>query len=68
MICAIDEDNYMIMKITGLECESFEKYISNEMKTKVAELITKTKGISLRYLQGYLNFNTLRKQMKYKCK
>ena len=40
----------------------------NEMMTEVAGLITKTKGIGTRYLQGYLNFNILRKRMKYKYK
>ena len=31
-------------------------------------LITKTKVIGTKYLQGYLNFNILRKQIKYKYK
>ena len=119
VICAVDENDHMIMNITGLGSESFEKYISNEMyfgdikeiisdsksciqqlanhlgttnnkvptsptekryltrdgkslgvinemMTEVAGLIIKTKGISTRYLQGYLNFNILRKQMKYR--
>ena len=121
VICAVDENDHMIMNITGLGSESFEKYISNEMyfgdikeiisdsksciqqlanhlgttnnkvptsptekryltrdgkslgvinemMTEVAGLIIKTKGISTRYLQGYLNFNILRKQMKYRYK
>lgn len=121
MICAVDENDHMIMNITGLGSEFFEKYISNEMyfgdikeiisdsksciqqlanhlrttnnkvptsptekryltrdgkslgvinemMTEVAGLIIKTKGISTRYLQGYLNFNRLRKQMKYRYK
>lgn len=121
VICAVDENDHMIMNITGLGSESFEKYISNEMyfgdikeiisdsksciqqlanhlgttnnkvptsptekryltrdgkslgvinemMTEVAGLIIKTKGISTRYLQGYLNFNIPRKQMKYRYK
>lgn len=40
----------------------------NEMMCKVEGLITKTKGIATRYLQGYLNFNILRKKIKYKYK
>ena len=40
----------------------------NEMMSEVEGLITKTKGIGTRYLQGYLNFNILRKQIKYKYK
>lgn len=40
----------------------------NEMMSEVEGLITKTKSIGTRYLQGYLNFNILRKQMKYKYK
>ena len=121
VICAVDEEDQMIMNITGLGSESFEKYKSNEryfgdvkelisdsksciqqfanhlgttnnkvpttpivkkyltkdgkslgvineMMTEVAGLITKTKGIGTRYLQGYLNFNILRKRMKYKYK
>ena len=38
------------------------------MMSEVEGLITKTKGIGTRYLQGYLNFNILRKQIKYKYK
>lgn len=121
VVCAADENDYMIMNITGLGSESFEKYksnemyfddikeiisdsktciqqfanylgttnnkvptsptekkhltkdgkslgIINEMMSEVSGLITKTKGISTRYLQGYLNFNILRKQMNYKYK
>ena len=121
VICVVDEDDHMIMNITGLGSESFEKYKTNEvyfgnvkeiisdsksciqqfanhlgttnnkvptsptekryltkdgkslgsineMMSEVEGLITKTKGIGTRNLQGYLNFNILRKQMKYKYK
>lgn len=40
----------------------------NEMMKEIRELITSTRGIGTRYMQGYLNFNILRKQMKYKYK
>lgn len=38
------------------------------MIIEVAELITKTRGMSMGYLQRYQNFNLLRRQMKYKYK
>lgn len=38
------------------------------MMSEVEGLITKTKGIGTRYSQRYLNFNILRKQIKYKYK
>lgn len=121
VICAVDSQDHMIMQVTGLGSESFEKYklnakyfknvkkvISdsktsiqqfsnyikaindkiptsplgkryltndgeslgaiNEMMTEISTLITSTKGFSTRYMQGYINFNILRKQMKYQYK
>lgn len=120
IICAVDDADYMIMNITGLGSESFDKYKanekyfedvkelisdskqcikqfanylgaksnqiptspigkkyltadgkslgSNEMMKEIRELITLSRGIGTRYMQGYLNFNILRKQMKYKYK
>lgn len=38
------------------------------MMTEISALITSTKGFSTRYIQGYLDFNILRKQIKYKYK
>ena len=121
VVCAIDDNDHMMMKVTGLGSESFEKYKShkmhfddvkefisdsktsiqqfanylgttnnkiptspiekkhltkdgkslgsiNEMMTEAEGLITQAKGISTRYIQGYLDFNLLRKQVKYKHK
>lgn len=121
IVCAVDDNDHMMMKVTGLGSESFEKYKShkmhfddvkefisdsktsiqqfanylgttnnriptspiekkyltkdgkslgsiNEMMTEAEGLITKAKGISTRYIQGYLDFNLLRKQVKYKHK
>ncbi|WP_296876810.1 IS1 family transposase, partial [Thomasclavelia sp.] len=121
VICAVDSQDHMIMNITGLGSESFEKYKANdkyfqdisevisdsktsiqqfanhlkaannkiptsplgkryltedgeslgainEMMSEINGIITKTKGISTRYAQGYIDFNILRKQMKYQYK
>lgn len=38
------------------------------MMTEISAIITSTKGFSTRYIQGYLDFNILRKQTKYKFK
>lgn len=118
VVCAVDSNDHMIMKVTGLGAESFDKYkktenyfkdvikiISdsktsiqqfanllnakndkiptsplkkrylsnegesiatvNEMMTEVSGIITRTRGFSTRYAQGYLDFNILRKQMRY---
>lgn len=40
----------------------------NEMMTEISTLITRSKGFSTRYMQGYINFNILRKQLKYQYK
>lgn len=119
VICAVDDTDHMMMKVTGLGSESFEKYKShesrfkdvkefisdsksciqqfanylgtfnnkiptspagkkyltkdgkslgavNQMMQEVEDLIILKKGISTRYLQGYLDFNLLRKQIGYK--
>lgn len=121
VICAVDSQDHMIMNITGLGSESFEKYKENdkyfqdiskvisdsktsiqqfanhlkatndkiptsplgkryltedgeslgdinEMMSEISGIITKTKGFSTRYAQGYVDFNILRKQMKYQYK
>lgn len=121
VICSLDSNDHMIMKVTGLGEESFEKYqvneryfkdikeiISdsktsiqqfanhikaanhkiptvpnqkryqtengesladiNELMNEIATLITITKGFSTRYMQGYLEFQQMKKQMKYQYK
>lgn len=119
IISAIDTNDNMFLKISGLGPESYGKYTScnyrfenpeiiisdskpciqqfanslgvlndkiptkpnkkryktdngnhlgdiNELDSEISSLITKTHGVSTRYLQDYLNFITYRKQAKYK--
>lgn len=40
----------------------------NEMMTEVSLMIQTTKGVETRYIQGYLDFLLLKKQVKYKFK
>ena len=40
----------------------------NEMMTEVSSMIQTTRGVGTRYLQGYLDFLLLKKQVKYKFK
>ena len=38
------------------------------MMTEVSSMIQTTRGVGTRYLQGYLDFLLLKKQVKYKFK
>ncbi len=40
----------------------------NEMMTEISTFIKRNKGFSKRYMQGHINFNILRKQLKYQYK
>ena len=121
IVCATDENDHMMMQISGLGSESFDKYKANkdyfedveefisdskasiqqfanyleavnnkiktspigkkyltddgkslgsvnEMMTEVSSMIQTTRGVGTRYLQGYLDFLLLKKQVKYKFK
>lgn len=121
VICAIDSNDNIMMNISGLGSESYEKLESlqehfedvtlligdskssnkqfanllqarhslvptdpnkkhylteegnslasvNELMNEVQDIIKRTHGFSTRYLQGYLDFNILKKQIRYKYK
>ncbi len=120
-VCATDENDHMMMQVSGLGSEPFDKYkaykeyfddvkefisdssasihkfvnyleavnnkiktsplekryltddgkslgLVNEMMTEVSLMIQTTRGVGTRYIQGYLDFLLLKKQVKYKFK
>lgn len=121
IVCATDENDHMMMQVSGLGSESFDKYKANEecfkdvdefisdskasiqqfanyletvnnkiktsplekryltddgkslgsvneMMIEVSLMIQTTRGVGTRYIQGYLDFLLLKKQVKYKFK